>query len=89
MLLAFARYGVPGTLIAFGLVALVAAGGAQRYEGFSLGVGAGLALLLLNWLFRSARAATPTATRRNWRATTSRNMGTGRTSGGSSGRLCA
>jgi hypothetical protein len=49
---ALVRYGLPGALILFGFVALFAAGDVQRYEGFSLGVGAGLALLLLNWLFR-------------------------------------
>jgi hypothetical protein len=50
--LKFVRYGIPGALVLFGFIALFAAGEANRYEGFGLGVGAGISLFLLNWFFR-------------------------------------
>jgi hypothetical protein len=52
MLLGFVRYGLPAGLLIAGIVLLFAAPESTRYEGFSMCVGAGLALFLLNWLFR-------------------------------------
>jgi hypothetical protein len=46
------RYGLPAGLVLAGFVLLFAAPESSRYEGFSMCVGAGLALLLLNVLFR-------------------------------------
>ena len=51
-MLRFVRYGLPALLIVAGFVLLFAAPDSTRYEGFSMCVGAGLALLLLNVLFR-------------------------------------
>jgi len=51
-LLRFVRYGLPGGLVLAGFVLLFAAPDNTRYEGFSMCVGAGLAVFLLNWLFR-------------------------------------
>ena len=51
-MLAIVRYGLPAGLIVAGFVLLFAAPDSSRYEGFSMCVGAGLALLLLNVLFR-------------------------------------
>ncbi|MGE5636554.1 MAG: hypothetical protein ACM3UV_06410 [Nocardioidaceae bacterium] len=49
----FVRYGLPAVVILIGLVILVAGGGEDvALEGASLFVGAGLAILLLNLLFR-------------------------------------
>jgi hypothetical protein len=50
--LRFVRYGLPGGLVLAGFVLLFAAPDSTRYEGFSMCVGAGLALFLLNSLFR-------------------------------------
>jgi hypothetical protein len=46
------RYGIPGVLIVAGFVVLATAGGASRWEGWAMCVGAGLSVLLLNLLFR-------------------------------------
>ncbi len=46
------RYGLPAGLVVTGFVLLFAAPESSRYEGFAMCVGAGLALLLLNVLFR-------------------------------------
>ena len=43
-------------LVVTGFVLLIAAPDSTRYEGFSMCVGAGLALWLLNWLFRIGAA---------------------------------
>ena len=51
-LLRFVRYGLPGGLVVAGFVLLFAAPDNTRYEGFSMCLGAGIALFLLNWLFR-------------------------------------
>jgi hypothetical protein len=51
-LLRFVRYGLPAGLMLAGFVLLFAAPHSTRYEGFAMCVGAGLALYLLNWLFR-------------------------------------
>jgi hypothetical protein len=55
-MLRFVRYGLPALLVLAGFVLLIAAPESTRYEGFSMCVGAGLALLLLNWLFRIGAA---------------------------------
>ena len=51
-MLRLVRYGLPAGLVVAGFVLLVAAPESTRYEGFAMCVGAGLALLLLNVLFR-------------------------------------
>jgi hypothetical protein len=50
--LRFVRYVLPALLVLAGFVLLFAAPDSTRYEGFAMCVGAGLALFLLNWLFR-------------------------------------
>ena len=52
MILPIVRYGLPALLIVAGFVLLFAASDTTRWEGFAMCVGAGLALYLLNWLFR-------------------------------------
>ena len=51
-MLALVRYGLPAGLVVAGFVLLFAAPDETRFEGFSMCVGAGLAVLMLNWLFR-------------------------------------
>ncbi len=51
-MLRIVRYGLPGVLIVAGFVVLATAGSASRWEGWAMCVGAGLSVLLLNWLFR-------------------------------------
>jgi hypothetical protein len=46
------RYGLPAALVVAGFVVLFTFDGALKWEGWSMCVGAGLAVLLLNWLFR-------------------------------------
>jgi len=46
------RYVLPGVLVAAGFVLLAFADGSVRWDGFSMCVGAGLAVLLINVLFR-------------------------------------
>ena len=46
------RYGLPALLILAGFVILVVVDDSTRWDGWSMCVGSGLALLLLNWLFR-------------------------------------
>jgi hypothetical protein len=46
------RYGLPAVLVLAGFVILFAASGSIRWDGWAMCVGAGLALLLLNVLFR-------------------------------------
>ena len=46
------RYGLPAALIVAGFVILVVADDSTRWDGWSMCVGSGLALLLLNGLFR-------------------------------------
>lgn len=46
------RYGLPGALVLAGFVILAFADGSIRWDGWAMCVGAGLALLLLNVLFR-------------------------------------
>jgi len=51
-MVAFFRYGLPALLVLAGFVLLFAADGSTRWDGWAMCVGAGLAVLLLNWLFR-------------------------------------
>ena len=46
------RYGLPAVLVLAGFVILVVVDGSLRWEGWAMCVGAGLSVLLLNWLFR-------------------------------------
>ncbi len=46
------RYGIPAVLILVGLVALLAGPDGSRLEGWAMFTGAGLSVLLLNWLYR-------------------------------------
>jgi hypothetical protein len=55
-MLRLVRYGLPAGLVLAGFILLIAAPESTRYEGFSMCVGAGLALLLLNVLFRIGSA---------------------------------
>jgi len=48
----FVRYGLPALLVVAGFVILLVADGSVRWDGWAMCVGAGLALLLLNVLFR-------------------------------------
>jgi hypothetical protein len=50
--LRFVRYGLPAGLVLAGFVLLFAAPDSTRFEGFAMCVGAGLALFMLNWLYR-------------------------------------
>ena len=46
------RYGLPAVLVLAGFVVLFIADGRTRWDGFAMCVGAGLAVLLMNVLFR-------------------------------------
>ena len=46
------RYGVPAALVVAGFVILFTVSGSIRWDGWAMCVGAGLAVLLLNVLFR-------------------------------------
>jgi hypothetical protein len=46
------RYGIPAALVVAGFVILAFADGSVRWDGWAMCVGAGLAVLLLNLLFR-------------------------------------
>lgn len=46
------RYGLPGLLIVVGFVLLFTVDGSLRWEGWAMCVGSGLAILLMNVLFR-------------------------------------
>jgi len=46
------RYGLPAVLIVIGFVLLFTVEGSLRWEGWAMCVGSGLAILLLNVLFR-------------------------------------
>jgi hypothetical protein len=46
------RYGLPAALIVIGFVLLFTVEGSLRWEGWAMCVGAGLAILLLNVLYR-------------------------------------
>jgi uncharacterized membrane protein YccC len=49
---AFVRYVLPAVLILAGFVLLAVGGSSNRWDGFAMCVGAGLAVALLNVLFR-------------------------------------
>jgi hypothetical protein len=49
---AWLRYGIPAALIVAGFVILFTASGSIRWDGWAMCVGSGLAVLLLNFLFR-------------------------------------
>lgn len=51
-MLRFVRFGLPALLIVAGFVLLAFADGSTRWDGWAMCVGSGLALLLLNGLFR-------------------------------------
>lgn len=46
------RYGLPAALVLAGFVILFVADGGTKWDGFAMCVGAGLAVLLMNVLFR-------------------------------------
>ena len=48
----FVRYGIGGLMVLAGIVLLVVSPGGFGTEGFSMAVGAGLSVTMLNWLFR-------------------------------------
>ena len=50
--LAALRYGLPAVLVILGFVILFTVPGSLRWDGLAMCVGAGLSILLLNWLFR-------------------------------------
>jgi hypothetical protein len=49
---AWLRYGVPAALIVAGFVILFTVSGSTRWDGWAMCVGSGMAVLLLNFLFR-------------------------------------
>jgi hypothetical protein len=51
-MMGFIRYGLPATLIVIGFVLLFTVEGNLRWDGWALCVGAGLAIMLMNLLFR-------------------------------------
>ena len=51
-MVAFLRYGLPAVLVIAGFVILFTVDSSVRWDGWAMCVGAGLAVLLLNWLFR-------------------------------------
>ncbi len=52
MLIRFLRYGLPAVLIVAGFVILLAVDGSLKWDGWAMCVGSGLAILLMNVLFR-------------------------------------
>ena len=48
----FVRYGIGWIMVVAGVVLLVANPGGFGVEGFSMSVGGGLSVLMLNWMFR-------------------------------------
>jgi hypothetical protein len=48
----FVRYGIGAVMVVAGIVLLVISPGGFGTEGFSMAVGGGLAVIMLNWLFR-------------------------------------
>jgi len=46
------RYGLPAALVVAGFVILFTVDSSLRWDGWAMCVGAGLSVLLLNWLFR-------------------------------------
>jgi high-affinity Fe2+/Pb2+ permease len=52
MLIRFLRYGLPAVLVVAGFVILFTTEGSLRWDGWAMCVGSGLAILLMNVLFR-------------------------------------
>ena len=52
----FVRYGLPAVLVLAGFVMLFVADDTLKWDGFAMCVGAGLAVLLMNVLFRFGAA---------------------------------
>jgi hypothetical protein len=52
LMVRFLRYGLPAVLVIAGFVILFTVDSSLRWDGFAMCVGAGLSVLLLNWLFR-------------------------------------
>ena len=50
--MAWLRYGIPAALVVAGFVILFTVSGSTRWDGWAMCVGSGLAVLLLNFLFR-------------------------------------
>ncbi|HEX5195059.1 MAG TPA: hypothetical protein VFW09_19850 [Solirubrobacteraceae bacterium] len=48
----FVRYGIGGIMVVAGIVLLIVNPGGFGVDGFSMSVGAGLSVLLLNWMYR-------------------------------------
>jgi len=48
----FVRYGIGGVMILGGIIVLIISPDGFGTEGFSMAVGGGLSVILLNWLFR-------------------------------------
>ncbi len=48
----FVRYGIGGIMVVAGIVLLIVNPGGFGVDGFSMSVGGGLSVLLLNWMFR-------------------------------------
>lgn len=48
----FVRYGIGIAMVLVGIVLLIISPGGFGTEGFSMAVGGGLSVLMLNWLFR-------------------------------------
>ena len=46
------RYGIPAIMVLAGIGLLIFSPGGFGTEGFSMAVGGGLSVLMLNWLFR-------------------------------------
>ena len=74
------RYGIGAVMVLAGLVMLIVDPSGLGAEGFAMAVGGGLSVLLINFLFRSASAATTSARRRSGRAPTSTSTASGRRS---------
>ena len=82
MLVRFLRYGLPAVLVVAGFVILFTVEGNLRWDGWAMCVGSGLAILLLNVLFRFGSKGDRSASRRPRRATSTPSTATGRTSRG-------
>jgi hypothetical protein len=51
-LLLVLRYGIGGVMVVAGIILLITNSGGFGVDGFALGVGAGLSLIMLNFLYR-------------------------------------
>jgi len=73
------RYGLPAVVVLAGVVLLALNPSLAGLEGWALLTGAGLAILLLNWLYRVGVKGDESATTRRRRASTSTSTAAGRT----------